>query len=89
MKVEKAFLQLADRIKETHEPECRETDPEAWFPNEHEGRSSEIKKAKKICQQCPAIRECLTYALVANEQYGIWGGLTASERQRLRKGRRG
>ena len=86
MKVELAFLQLADRIRETHTPECMETDPEAFFPEQGGGLNSDIKSAKSICERCPARRECLTYALEANEQYGIWGGLTTSERQRLRRG---
>ena len=86
MKVEQAFLELAQRIAETHEPECRETDPEAWFPEQGGGHGAELKKVKAICARCPAKLQCLNYALAANEQYGIWGGLTTSERKRLRRG---
>lgn len=85
MKVEKAYLLLAGRIRETHTPECMETDPDAFFPEQGGGLNSDIKSAKKICQRCPAKVECLNYALEANEQYGIWGGLTTTERHRLRK----
>jgi WhiB family transcriptional regulator, redox-sensing transcriptional regulator len=85
MKVERAYLLLADRIRETHTPECMETDPDAFFPEQGGGLNSDIRNAKRICQRCPARRECLNYALEANEQYGIWGGLTAKERQKLRR----
>jgi hypothetical protein len=84
MKVEKAYLLLADRIRETQTPECMETDPDAFFPEQGGGLNRDIKNAKKICSRCPAKVECLNYALEANEQFGIWGGLTTSERHRLR-----
>ncbi|HVF54354.1 MAG TPA: WhiB family transcriptional regulator [Actinomycetota bacterium] len=38
-------------------------------------------KAKKVCQECPVRLECLEYALVTKEPYGIWGGLTEMERK--------
>jgi WhiB family transcriptional regulator, redox-sensing transcriptional regulator len=42
--------------------------------------------AKRICRGCVVRAECLEYALVAKEPYGIWGGLTEVERRaRLRK----
>lgn len=39
--------------------------------------------AKQYCDTCPAMYECLKAALDGNE-YGVWGGLTQTERQRLR-----
>ena len=44
------------------------------------------KDAKALCQTCPIIEECKVYALEYEEQYGIWGGLTAKERQLILKG---
>lgn len=85
MNVERAFLQLAEKIKETQTPVCMETDPDAWFPEQGGGLMPDTRKAKKLCQQCPAQKECLNYALVANEQYGIWGGLAPRERAQLRR----
>lgn len=59
---------------------CSETDPEAFFPEK--GESSQ--EAKKICiSGCPIREFCLEFALKNNEQYGIWGGLSTSERKRL------
>lgn len=43
------------------------------------------REAKIICNLCPFKTECLDYALAAKEQYGVWGGLTASERNTLLK----
>ena len=48
-------------------------------------------EAKAICRQCPVRIECLDYAIVTNEQYGIWGGLNESElkaEKRARNARR-
>lgn len=36
--------------------------------------------ARDICYRCPIRVECLTWALLAPEEFGMWGGL--SERQR-------
>lgn len=36
-----------------------------------------------VCAQCPVQRLCLSYAL-ANEEFGVWGGATESQRAALR-----
>jgi WhiB family redox-sensing transcriptional regulator len=41
--------------------------------------------ARRICADCPVKAECREYALAQGEQFGIWGGLTAGERQRRRR----
>ena len=61
---------------------CAQTDPEVFFP-ENRGNPTE---AKKICLQCEVRAECLNYALKANERYGVWGGLSTKERNRLANG---
>jgi len=38
---------------------------------------------RRICQECPIYGDCLEYA-VEHEHHGFWGGLTATERKRLR-----
>lgn len=42
--------------------------------------------ARRICAACPVRRECMDAGL--REIYGIWGGLSGRERQRLRRARR-
>lgn len=39
--------------------------------------------AVAVCAQCPVQRLCLSYAL-ANEEFGVWGGATESQRAALR-----
>lgn len=64
---------------------CAETDPEVFFPKTGDMRGS--RKAKAICRGCPELLVCREYAIShADIVYGIWGGLTSYERQRLRNG---
>lgn len=58
---------------------CAQTDPEEFFPNK--GGSS--RAAKNVCAACDVRLECLEYALVNEERYGIWGGLSERERRAL------
>lgn len=37
--------------------------------------------AKRICEQCPVIVECRTYAIEVGEAHGVWGGLGEKERR--------
>ncbi len=62
---------------------CSETDPEAFFPTNGDTRNEAA--AKKVCNRCDVRLECLQYALGVDEPHGIWGGLTALERKRLKK----
>ena len=60
---------------------CAETDPEAFFPEK--GRST--AEPKKVCMRCPVRVQCLEYALRNDENFGIWGGLSSTERNRLKR----
>lgn len=51
---------------------------EAENPGEKRARED---AAKAVCASCPVMRDCLEYALETREPYGIWGGLTESERK--------
>ncbi|OZC42613.1 hypothetical protein CH286_25540 [Rhodococcus sp. WWJCD1] len=65
---------------------CRGTSSATFFaPNGLRGRSrtEREQEAKEICAQCPVVSRCREYALQAGEPYGVWGGLTATERARL------
>lgn len=37
---------------------------------------------KAFCEVCPVRRDCLLFALLANERHGVWGGLSHIERAR-------
>jgi WhiB family redox-sensing transcriptional regulator len=83
MKPERAFMELAAAIKEHGSPICQEIDGELWFP-ESGGESHALRQAKQYCEECPVKVQCLNFALANREEYGIWGGLTVRERQKLR-----
>ena len=69
---------------------CRETGPELFFPagERDEAAVAQTAAAKQVCACCDVRLHCLTYALVANPEDGIWGGLGPSERRALRRARR-
>lgn len=62
---------------------CAGTDNELFFPVGDE--DSRAEQAKEICAGCPVLDECLQYALSTNQTEGVWGGMTGSERRRLRR----
>lgn len=64
---------------------CRGSHSHLFFPPSVSERKDERERrelrAKSICQVCPVGGECLEYALEIREPYGIWGGLTETERR--------
>lgn len=60
---------------------CRDSDPNMFFPE----RGSSTREAKAVCAICPVRDECLDYALMNGEKFGIWGGTSERERRRIRK----
>lgn len=40
--------------------------------------------AKQLCAGCPLKALCASYAVLAQEDYGIWGGTNVRERRELR-----
>lgn len=45
--------------------------------------ASKVAKAKAICASCPVASKCLDFALSEDVEFGIFGGLTPSERKEL------
>lgn len=65
---------------------CRRADPAVFFAPDHEHRTHRERRvaaAKAICATCPVQQSCLDRAQTLAESYGIWGGLTDTERHRL------
>ena len=60
---------------------CAQTDPEAFFPE----KGGSTREAKKVCLTCEVRDTCLEYALMNDERFGIWGGLSERERRKLKK----
>ncbi len=57
---------------------------ECFFPAS-EYDFAAVRAARAICAGCPVQVECLSYAMETNQPDGIWGGMSARERQELRR----
>ena len=70
---------------------CLEVDPELFYPTPGDPWGA-TKHAKGVCAQCPVALQCLTYAMAfegsldRKVRFGIWGGLTPTDRERLARG---
>lgn len=60
-------------------------DPNVFFPE-----TATIDAAIAVCIRCPVARKCLEFALSFpdNLDFGVWGGTSARERDRIRAQRR-
>lgn len=59
----------------------------AWFWGE--GNSLQVheqhERARMVCYLCPVQMECLRYWVDTDGDFGVWGGLTESQRKRYLK----
>lgn len=65
---------------------CRGMDSMLFFHPEHErgpARAAREARAKQICRSCPVLQQCRAHALAAHEPYGVWGGMSAPEREQI------
>ncbi|MCU1395639.1 MAG: WhiB family regulatory protein [Ilumatobacteraceae bacterium] len=60
---------------------CETADPDLFFPQP----GTDTTYARSMCKACPVRRQCLDYALETKQKFGIWGGMTESQRRRLRR----
>lgn len=60
---------------------CRDEEPDVFFPD----KANQDRAAKRICTGCVVQRQCLEFALEHGEEYGVWGGMTTTERKQLKK----
>jgi len=61
---------------------CVGNPPHYWYSD----IAAEQAKAIRICNTCPVIDECKSYAL-GHREYGIWGGITELARRRAQRGK--
>ena len=65
---------------------CRDTDPDLFFPVGTTGPAIEqIENAKAVCRVCDVQKNCLEFALITNQDSGIWGGTSEEERRAIRR----
>jgi len=62
---------------------CLGVDPDLFFPE----RGASTREAKEVCRGCIVREDCLEYALMNGEKFGIWGGMSERERRRIRRQR--
>ena len=62
---------------------CRGADPDLFFPE----RGASTRTAKSICRECSVQADCLEFAIVSSEKFGIWGGMSERERRKIRRQR--
>ena len=62
---------------------CRGENSDVFYhPDGERGRARAQRenRAKAICHTCPVIELCREHALASGEPYGVWGGMSESER---------
>ncbi len=57
---------------------CTDGQSEAWFS---EADTLKTRRAIRVCGSCPVRQLCLAAALVFDEEFGVWGGLTPTQRR--------
>ncbi len=69
-----------------HDAACLTEDPELFFPIGNTGPALlQIEEAKAVCQRCPVMDTCLTWAMSNNQDSGVWGGMSEDERRALKR----
>ncbi|MDA8278142.1 MAG: WhiB family transcriptional regulator [Actinomycetota bacterium] len=63
---------------------CKDVPADLFFPTDGAG----VEIAKRICQDCPVIERCLTYAIENKIDHGVWGGESERARRRIARARR-
>lgn len=65
---------------------CLGEDTELFFPIGSTGCAlDQTEQAKAVCAVCEVRAECLNWALVNNQQDGVWGGMSEEQRRTLRR----
>jgi len=70
---------------------CRDVPTEIanlFFPGDARGADDDHRYdplARALCAGCPVRADCLDHAISHGEEYGMWGGMTPSERRRIRR----
>lgn len=69
-----------------HQSECRNEDPELFFPIGNTGPALfQIDAAKAICRRCAVVEDCLEWALETSQDTGVWGGMSEDERRATKR----
>lgn len=66
------------------EAACAGRNTDLFFTDD---RGSYTREAYELCGSCPVRAACLEQSLRNNEQYGLWAGLTLTQRREILKKR--
>ena len=81
--METELLKLVDRKDWIKDAACVGMDPEIFFSDTRRVKTKpETRLALDTCNKCPVSEECLQENM--GELFGIFGGKTAEERQKIR-----
>ena len=64
---------------------CNNLDPNLFYPDDLKLQRAQVAYCKSICALCTVRDQCLNYAIEQGEEFGIWGGKTPYERERIAK----
>ena len=62
---------------------CRDAEERWFFPPDGVNTQGYYEIGRGICRRCDVQDECLSYALEADERYGLWGGKSPGERAKM------
>jgi len=62
---------------------CKDNDIDIFFPPSDDAAGP----ARAICARCPVQESCREWAIATRQPDGVWGGLTETERRRIRRRR--
>lgn len=85
-------MSLPDRPLWWSLAKCLGSGPGSFYPDKGGGAQAVADAAKSVCNGmdggmvCRVRAQCLDWALVYGEQFGVWGGLSERERRRLKRG---
>lgn len=63
---------------------CKGLNTETFYPDKVVFNREEERFYSRLCSKCPVLEACMEWALV-HENFGIWGGLTPTQRTHYRK----
>lgn len=78
---------MSDNLLWIEDANCKDAPTSIFFPSEELANPARYREsaqeARSYCETCSVQQQCLNYAL-RNETVGIWGGMTARQRQKER-----
>jgi len=66
---------------------CHHANPHLFFPPPGYAGVEQARQARAVCHTCPLQAECCEYG-IQHREWGIWGGLTETERNNIWRRRR-